>query len=76
VSTSGPTKSLKIITTNNVINVKAYGVEGQVGAATELNFTATSPTITGNLGIIKTVSATSDSASANQTNIIDNFGAR
>jgi hypothetical protein len=76
VSTSGPTKSLKIVTTNNAINVKAYGVEGQVGAATELNYTATSPTITGNLGIIKTVAVTSGSASANQTNIVDNFGAR
>jgi len=76
VSTSGPTKSLKIVTTNNAINVKAYAVEGQVGAATELNYTATSPTITGNLGIIKTVAVTSGSASANQTNIVDNFGAR
>jgi hypothetical protein len=76
VSTSVPTKSLKITTTNNVVNVKAYSVEGQSGPATDLNYTATSPTITGNLGIIKTISATSGSASANQTNIVDNFGAR
>ena len=76
VSTSAPTKSLKVVTTDNVVNVKAYSVEGQTGPATELNYTATSPTITGNLGIIKTIAATSGSASANQTNIVDNFGAR
>jgi hypothetical protein len=76
VTTSAATKSLRVTTTNNAINVKAYGVEGQVGTPTELNYTATSPTITGNLGIIKTISATSGSASANQTNIVDNFGAR
>jgi hypothetical protein len=76
VSTSAPTKSLKVVTTDNVVNVKAYSVEGQTGPATELDYTATSPTITGNLGIIKTIAATSGSASANQTNIVDNFGAR
>lgn len=76
VTTSAPTKSLRVTTTNNAINVKAYSVEGQTGPATELNHTATSPTITGNLGIIKTVPVTSGAASANQTNIVDNFGAR
>ncbi len=76
VTTSAPTKSLRVTTTDNVVNVKAYSVEGQTGPATELNYTATSPTITGNLGIIKTIAATSGSASANQTNIVDNFGAR
>ncbi len=76
VATSAPTKSLRVITTNNAVNVKAYSVEGQVGTPTELNYTATSPTITGNLGIIKTIPAAGGSASVNQTNIVDNFGAR
>jgi hypothetical protein len=76
LSTSGETKSLRVTTANNAVNVKAYSVEGQVGTPTELNYTATSPTITGNLGIIKTVPVTSGAVSANQTNIVDNFGAR
>jgi hypothetical protein len=76
LSTSGETKSLRVTTANNAVNVKAYGSAGQSGTATELNYTATSPTITGNLGVIKSIPVTGGSASANQTNIVDNFGAR
>lgn len=76
LGTSVETKSLRVTTTNNAINIKAYGSAGQSGPAAELDYTASSPTITGNLGVIKTVAATSGSASANQTNTVDNFGAR
>lgn len=76
LSTSGETKSLRVTTTNNAINVKAYGVVGQSGPATEINHTATSPAITGNLGVIKVIPVTGGSASSNQTNTVDNFGAR
>ena len=76
LSTSVETKSLRVTTTNNAINVKAYGSVGQSGTPAELNYTATSPTITGNLGVIKIIPVTGGSASVNQTNSVDNFGAR
>lgn len=72
------TKSLKVLTVGNQITVRAYNLAGQAGTAGELVFTANSPTITGTLGIVKSVPVTLSLpyGSANQTNFVDNFKAK
>ena len=72
------TKSLKVLTVGNQITVRAYNLVGQAGTAGEVSFTASSPSITGTLGIVKSVPVTLSLpyASANQTNFVDNFKAK
>jgi hypothetical protein len=72
------TKSLKVLTVNNQITVRAYNLVGQAGTPGEVSFTASSPSITGTLGIVKSVPVTLSFpyGSTNQTNFVDNFKAK
>lgn len=62
-----PIRSLSVVTSNSTINVTAYSNTGLSGFNSASSYTATTPTLTPNAGIIIT------SSSYDQGNVVDNF---